>query len=95
MEFVSARDLRLNPKKVWGKLHKNSTGVVTFNGQPYFLITKLDPKDLEEIILIQNRLRAELALSKMRASASEKGLDKMTSEEIDSVIDRSRRNHKS
>lgn len=94
MQFISARDLRLNPKKVWGKMKKSLTGVVTLNGQPCFLLTKLNPEDLEEIILIQNRLRAELALGKLQQTAAQKGLDKLTPEDIDGIIAKSRRSRK-
>lgn len=91
MEFVSARELRLNPKKVWRKIGSQSLGVVTVNGKPTFLLTKLDPQDLEQIIYIQNRIRAELALSKLRDQAAQKGLDKLTSDQIDEIIQKMRR----
>lgn len=90
MEFVSARDLRLNPKKVWKRLGGQTIGVVTINGQPSFLLTKVNAAELEEIILIQNRIRAELALSKLRDQAAAKNLDKMTSDEIDRIIESTR-----
>jgi len=71
-------------------LNSRSMGVVTINGQPSFLLTKLRPEEFEEIILIQNRIRAELSLNKLRKQAAVKGLDKITAEELDSLITKSR-----
>lgn len=94
MEFVSARELRLNPKEVWRRIKSQSFGVVTINGQPSFLLTKLNPEDLEEIISIQNRIRAELALTRIREQAGQKGLDKLSPEEIDQIIQKTRQTRK-
>ena len=91
MEFVNARDLRLNPKKVWQRIQRRSLGVVTINGRPSFLLSKLDASDLEEVIYIQNRIMAELALKKLRDGAREKGLDKLTTEQIDDIIQKTRK----
>ncbi len=91
MEFVSARELRLDPKGVWKRIKRQSMGIVTINGQPSFLLTKLNPEELEEIIYIQNRIQAELALAHMRDQAAHKGLDKFTPEEIDEIIKKTRR----
>ena len=94
MQFVSARELRLTPKKVWKKLREHSMGVVTINGQPSFLLTKLNPQDLEQIILIQNRIKAEMALSKMRDQAKQHSTQKLSDEEIDSIIRKTRKERK-
>ncbi len=94
MEFVSARELRLNPKGVWKKIKSQSMGVITINGQPSFLLTKLNPEELEEIISIQNRIRAELAVTRMREQAAVKGLSKLTPKEIDEIIQKTRQTRK-
>lgn len=86
MEFVSARELRLDPKGVWKRIKRQSMGVVTINGQPSFLLTKLNPEELEEVIYIQNRIRTELAVMHMREQAAKKELNKLTPGEIDQII---------
>lgn len=91
MEFVSARELRLNPKGVWKRIRSESMGVVTINGQPSFLLTKLNPEELEDIIAIQNRIRAELALARLREQAAKKGLEQLAGQAIDQVIQKTRR----
>ena len=94
MEFVSARELRLNPKQVWKKIRSQTIGVLTINGQPSFLLTKLEPEELEEMIYIQNRIRAELALMRIRTQAAKAGLDQLTSADIDQIIQKARRARK-
>lgn len=94
MEFVTARELRLNPKGVWKKIQHQTMSVVTINGKPSFLLSKLDPQDLEEILYIQNRIRAELALGRMQEAAARKGLNQMTSDEINSIIKKTRQARK-
>jgi len=94
MEFVSARELRLDPKGVWRKIGAKSISVVTINGKPQFLLTKLHSDDLEEVIYIQNRIRAELALKKMREHAAQKGLDQLGLDEINEIIRKARKSHK-
>lgn len=94
MEFVTARELRLDPKSVWNKLKEQSMGIVTLNGKPCFLITALKPEDLEEVLYIQRRIRAELALHQMREQASRKGLDRLTPREVETVIAKTRRARK-
>lgn len=86
MEFVTARELRLDPKGVWKRIQNHSVGVVTINGRPSFLLSKLKPEELEEVLYLQRRIRAELALRHMREQAAKRGLDRMTMEEIDEIV---------
>ena len=92
MEFITARELRLDPKGVWEKIRAHTTGVITLNGKPSFLLTKLNPEELEEILYIQNRIRAELALNRMREQASQRGLDRLGEPEVEKIIPKTRRN---
>lgn len=94
MEFVTARELRLDPKGVWRRLESQTMGVVTVMGKPCFLLTKIEAKDLELILYIQNRIRAELALEKMRERVHQKGLDRLTQEEINEIIRKTRKSRK-
>ena len=91
MEFLSSRDLRLNPKQVWKKLRKEGFGIVTLNGKPQFLLSSIEPSQVEEALYLFRRIRAEMAIEAIGRQAREKGLDKMTMEEIDEVIQEVRR----
>lgn len=50
--------------------------------------------ELEEIITIQNRIRAELTLTRIREQAAGKGLNKLAPREIDEIIRKTRRARK-
>lgn len=91
MEFLSSRDLRLNPKQVWRKLRKEGFGIVTLNGKPQFLLSSIGPGQVEEALYLFRRIRAEMALEVITKQAREKDLDKMTMEEIDEVVQEVRR----
>ena len=94
MEFISARELRLDPKGVWKRIQSQTLGVVTLNGKPSFLLTRLEPEELEEVLYIQNRVRAELALNRMREKASHKGLDLLRPSQVDEIIHKTRQSRK-
>ena len=86
MEFLSSRELRLNPKGVWKRVRKEKVGVVTLNGKPQFVLTSIEPNEIEEALYLVRRIQAELALENMSRKAKEKGLDKLSSEEINELI---------
>ena len=90
MEFLTSRDLRLNPKQVWKRLRKDRFGVVMLNGKPRFLVSPIDASVLEKALYLFNRLRAEIAVEDMQRTSKLKKLDKMSSAEIDKVIRRAR-----
>ena len=86
MEFLSSRDLRLKPKEIWKRLKKEKFGVVTLNGKPQFLLSLIEPNELEKMLYLFNRIRAEIAVEEMQRTAKEKGLDKMSLKDINQEI---------
>lgn len=42
MKFISVRDLRIKPKRVWEGLKKEGEIVITSNSKPIALLTKID-----------------------------------------------------
>ena len=50
MEFVSLRDLKINPSKVMGRLSKGDM-IVTRNGKPAAALVYIDEELLEDFIL--------------------------------------------
>jgi prevent-host-death family protein len=53
MEFVSLRDLKINPSKVVGRLRKGDM-IVTRNGKPAAALVYLDEELLEDFILVHH-----------------------------------------
>jgi antitoxin (DNA-binding transcriptional repressor) of toxin-antitoxin stability system len=86
MDFITIRELRTEPRKVWKKLETEKELVITKNGKPFALLVQTQPNTLEVDLRLLRGLRAELALDEIRRRAHELGLDKMTEEEIDQEI---------
>ena len=86
MKFLAIRDLRANTAGLRKDLEANREIVVTANGRPFALMTRVEPDTVEEELLALRQARARAAIDRMRARAKERGLDKMTMEDIDAII---------
>jgi prevent-host-death family protein len=80
MKLLTIRELRNNPGKVWRELRREDL-VLTANGRPIGILVGVE-EDLEEALATVRRLRAALAVTRMRREAQESGRDKLTAEEI-------------
>ncbi len=86
MDFVTLREFRTHPGKVWEKLEKEGDLVVTRNGKPFAILSGTSPTGLEEDLQALRRARFGKALAAIRADAKRKGLDRMTMDEINKLI---------
>jgi len=91
MNFITARELRLNTPDIWPLLDKEREIVVTLNGKPVALLTGITGETLEDTLKAVRRARGEWAIRKLQESAVARGLDKMTDEEIDRIIKQTRK----
>ena len=91
MQFVPYRLLRNAPGELRRKLEKEGPLIVTSNGEPFALMLEVKPDEVEEVFRLMTQLRAQLALSGIRARAQEQGLDRLSAEEIDAEIQSARR----
>jgi len=94
MEFVSARDLRIQPGQVWQRLNKSGELIVTWNGKPIALLSSVDETTLEQTLVAFRRARAQMAVSRMRATAQASGAGKLTMDDIDAEIRAARKARK-
>jgi antitoxin (DNA-binding transcriptional repressor) of toxin-antitoxin stability system len=94
MEFVSARDLRIQPGQVWQRLSKSGELIVTWNGKPIALLSSVDEATLEQTLIAFRRARAQMAVSRARAAAQAGGTDKLSMNEIDAEIQAARQARK-
>jgi len=85
MIFVSSRDLKSNPAVLW----KNNEVVITVNGKPKAVAIRIDGNPREILDMIE-RARAQLVLEKLRIYSVEKGFDKLSEEEVEEIIEKSR-----
>jgi CRISPR/Cas system CSM-associated protein Csm2 small subunit len=91
MEFVPYRLLRNQPKELRRKLEEKGELIVTVDGEPMAIMLPVPKGSLEELVLLVSKMRAHLAVTAMREDARRKGLDRLTPDEIDEVVDEVRR----
>ena len=91
MKFVSIRDLRSNTASFRKELETEREIVLTANGRPFAVMTSVSSNTVEEELLAIRRARARTALSRIRARARAKGLDILSSRQIDALIAKVRR----
>lgn len=92
MEFITVRDLRVHPGQVWERLAEQQDIVVTSNGRPIALLTRISEDEVEETLTALRRARAQLAVSRMRTAAAQTNANRMTVEEIEAEIKETRQN---
>jgi len=86
MRFVSVRDLRGRSAQIWKQLAQFREMVLTLNGKPIAIISTTSEDSLEENLSAIRKARALAALQAIQAESVRNGLDKMTMDEIDAVI---------
>lgn len=86
MDFVTVREFRTEPAKVWEKLQAEKELVITKNGKPFAVLTATQPNSVEQDLRAWRQARARLALESMWKQAKETGLDTMTLDEINAEI---------
>jgi antitoxin (DNA-binding transcriptional repressor) of toxin-antitoxin stability system len=91
MKFISIRELRANAAKLRKDLDTEREVVITANGKPFAILTKVEPGKLEDDIQAIRRARARSALSRIRAKAKARGLDRMSMDRVDAIIAEVRR----
>ena len=89
MKFISSREIRSNPACLW-ELPAIDETVITVNGKPRAIVLAVGD-NLEEMLSTMRRARTFAALEKIRISSCEKGLDKMSEQEIEAEISHSRK----
>jgi antitoxin (DNA-binding transcriptional repressor) of toxin-antitoxin stability system len=91
MKFISIRDLRNNTAGLRRDLQADREIVVTANGRPIAVMTRVGPDNVEEEILAIRRARARTALSRMRVRAKAEGLDRLSMDQINAIVAQARR----
>jgi antitoxin (DNA-binding transcriptional repressor) of toxin-antitoxin stability system len=86
MKFVTIREFRNETAKIRKDLEAEREVVLTANGRPFALLSRVKPDSVEDEVLAVRRARARIAIDRMRAQAKARGLDKMTMEDVDAFI---------
>ena len=91
MEFVPYRVLRNKPSALRQQLREQGELVVTVDGKPFAVMIDLGGSDnMDEIMLLVSRLRAQMAARAIRSQAQREGLDQMSAEQVDALIQKTR-----
>ena len=91
MKFVTVRDFRTSPAAIWKKLPLEREMVITNNGKPIALLTPLSDETMEDTISAVRKAKAINAMKKMQETSLSLGNDKMTLDEINTIIRKTRR----
>jgi hypothetical protein len=95
MEFVPYRLLRNEPTALRKKLEEEGQLIVTVDGKPFAMMIDLsENNDLEDILLMVSRLRAQMAVRAIRSQARRDRLDELSEEEIEDIIRKTRMERK-
>jgi antitoxin (DNA-binding transcriptional repressor) of toxin-antitoxin stability system len=94
MQFVPYRDLRNEPSALRKKLAREGELVVTVDNKPFAVMINLDDENVQEILLMVSRLRAQMAARLIRSQARRDGLDKMTLKDVNTLIKKTRTERK-
>ena len=89
MKFLSFREFRNNPGQV-RRLVRRDDLVLTVNGKPLGVFLAIEDNDLDKTLTLVRRARAQAGLSRIRASAAAKDLDRLSLDEINAEIRASR-----
>lgn len=86
MKTVSVRSLRNTPGALWKSLKASGTVALTANGVPKALVIGIEGDDLEAALAALGRVRAQMALTRLRAAAQAAGSDRLSAEEIGAEV---------
>lgn len=91
MRFIGVRELRARTADIWTDLEKEKELVITSNGKPVALLTAVREENFERALKVLGRARAMEALDVMHRTAAQKGLDRLSSEEVATEVHQARR----
>jgi len=86
MIFVPYRVLRNTPGELRKKLKEAGHLVVTGDGEPFAVMLSVEPGEVEQVLETILRLRAQQSVRRMRESAQERGLERLSEVEIEAEI---------
>ena len=90
MKFITVRDIRTSPAKVWQQLPEEQELVITNNGKPIALLTPLSDATLEETLAAVRQARAQNAVRQIQRQSVKQGTSDMSMDEIEAEIAESR-----
>ena len=90
MEFVPYRMLRNQPSELRKKLDEKGELIVTLDGEPLAVMLRIPKGSLEDLVLLLSQVRAQLAVAAIREGARKRGRSRMTVEQADALVGKTR-----
>jgi antitoxin (DNA-binding transcriptional repressor) of toxin-antitoxin stability system len=94
MKFVTIRELRNRPGRVWDDLREDDL-VLTANGKPVGILVGVETEGLEEALASLRRARALQTVSRLRRQAAAGGARELTTRQITAEVRAVRRRRSS
>jgi len=94
MQFVPYRTLRNEPTTLRKKLASEGELVVTMDNKPFAVMISLGDENVQDILLMVSRLRAQMAVRSIRSQARKAGLDTMALKDVNALIKKTRTERK-
>jgi antitoxin (DNA-binding transcriptional repressor) of toxin-antitoxin stability system len=94
MRFLTVRDFRSKPARVWKELAGGGEMVVTSNGKPVALLSGVSEDSMEETLRTMRRAKAMAAVSAMQLRSVRTGVSRMPLSRINAVIKAARSGRK-
>lgn len=92
MKFITVRDFRTSPGKIWKELPEEQEMIITNNGKPIALLTPLNDSNIEETVKAVRKAKAINSIKKMQEISLKKGTNRLSLLEIDEEINEYRKN---
>src|SRR5256885_14250504 len=83
VKFLSYRDLRNTPSAVWDALDASEAVAILANGEPRALLLEIEDGDVERTMQLVRRVRAQMALSRLRGEAATQGAAAPADRDVD------------
>ena len=94
MQFVPYRDLRNEPSALRKKLAREGELIVTVDNKPFAVMINLGEENVEDILLMVSRLRAQMAVRSIRSQARQDRLNKMNLKDVNNLVKKVRSERK-
>lgn len=91
MRFISVRDLRTKSTQIWKQLSEEHDMVLTSNGRPIAMLTAIDETNFEETLKNLRTAQTMMSVHNMQMQSVKNGLDKLTLDEINNIINEVRK----
>ncbi|HDZ00232.1 MAG TPA: type II toxin-antitoxin system prevent-host-death family antitoxin [Nitrospirae bacterium] len=91
MKFITVRELKQKTSEIWKLVRNGQEMIITSNGRPVALLTKVSEDTFEEDLDIHKRARALKALDRIHRESLDKETDRITHDEIESEIKAARK----